>query len=201
MVLAAAALAACADSPTSPALQGDRAAANNKPFLPGEQQPSATGAFNLAIYPTGVGQNLQQTFTAPSTQWLGYIELPVGCSEGVLLNVKIRDGFNGPILSDFNYIVSAITDGTFQLLQVYDPAVNKNGIKLHKGREYAIELAAFPGPAAVGNSCGIIDGPAGNSYAGGRLYYQDPINGPDYLPAPNGLPADDHDLPFRTLVR
>jgi hypothetical protein len=201
MVVAIAVLAACADSSTSPVPQGDRAEANNKPFLPGEQQPAATGAFNLAIYPVGVGQALQQTFTPQANEWLGYVELPVGCTDGVLLSVRIREGLNGPILSDFNYIVPTVVDGTFQLLQVYDPAVSKNGIKLHKGREYAIELAAFPGPAAVGNSCGIVDGPLGSSYSGGRLYYQDPINGPDYIPAPTGLATDDHDMPFRTLVR
>jgi hypothetical protein len=202
MVFVATAVAGCADSPSSPLPQGGRANANNKPFLPGEQQPAASGTFNYAIFPAGAGQTLQQTFTPQANEWLGYLELPVGCGDGVLLNVKIRDGLNGPILSDFNHVIVGDADGgNFQLLQLFDPAVDKNGIRLKKGHEYAFELSAVLGPAATGTACGIVDGPAGNSYTGGRAYYQDPINGPDYLPLPTGAATDDHDLPFRTLVR
>ena len=200
VLAAAAALAACADSATSPTPHGDRAAANNKPFLPGEQQPQLNGAFNLGIYPVGQGQVLQQTFTPSTNQWLGYVELPVGCNEGVLLNMKIREGLSGPILSDFNYVVPSDVGG-FQLLQVFDPAVTHNGIRLHRGREYSIELSAFPTPGATEISCGIVAGPIGDSYAGGRAYYQDPINGPSFLPLLSGSPTDNHDIPFITLVR
>ena len=195
-------IAACADSPVGPVPHGGTAAASAKPYLPGEQQPIIVNTSTWGIYPVGTGQIVAQTFTPASTQWLGYIELPVGCEAGVLLNVKIREGLNGPILYEMN--VAGLPEdvpGTFQLLQVFDPAVTRHGIRLHKGREYAFELSAFPGPAATGTACGIAVGPPGDSYAGGRGYYQDPINGPAFLPLPTGAPTDDHDLPFRTLVR
>jgi hypothetical protein len=120
----------------------------------------------------------------------------------VLLNVKIRDGLNGPILYEMNVLgLPETQEGVFQLLQVYNPDVTKNGIKIKKGHEYAFELAAFPGPTAVSTTCSIAQGPAGDSYGGGRGYYQDPINGPAFLPIPNGSPTDNQDLPFITEVR
>ena len=189
------------ETPLSPALRPSFVN-EAQPFTPGEQQPVADSrGFVYAIYPNGVGQNLAQTFTPSDNQRLGYLEIPVGCAAGVLLNVKIREGIGGAILCEANVAgLPTIVDGTFQLIQVYDPAVSK-GIKLHKGTEYAFELAAFPGPGATENSCGMNPGPAGNSYAGGKGYFQDPITGPDFLPLPNGAPTDDEDLPFITLVR
>ena len=194
---------ACTDASLDPsALPDPSFAKGGRPFEPGEQQPVADWTRAVyAIYPTGVGQNLQQTFTPSSNQWLGYLELPVACSEDVLLNVKIRDGFNGAILYEANYAGLTGGVGVFELLQVYDPAVSHHGIRLRRGQEYAFELAAFPAEGAEFNSCGIVVGPVGNSYAGGRAYYQDPINGPDFIPIPTGQPTDDEDLPFITLVR
>jgi hypothetical protein len=203
LMVAAAACLACSEAPTAPVGSDARALRNAQPFLPGEQQPLVDfGVGGLAIYPVGQGQILQQTFTPSSSGWLGYLELPVSCEAGVLLNVKVRDGLNGPILYEANVIGLTGPYGTFNLIQVYNPAVTKNGIKIKKGHEYAFELSAFPGPNAVGITCGIARGPAGNSYLGGRGYYSDPLtNGPAFIPIPNGSPTDDQDLPFITLVR
>jgi hypothetical protein len=201
-VLVTPVVVSCVDSPTVPLVVGQGSVADAKPFLPAEQQPVVASGPTLAIFPEGSGQVIAQTFTPAANQWLGYIELPVGCSAGVLLNIRIREGLNGRILYEAN--VSGLPDGidgTLQLLQVYDPATSHQGIKLHKNREYAFELTAFPGPGATGNTCAIADGPPGNSYPGGRGYFQDPINGPDFLPLPTGHSTDDHDLPFVTLVR
>lgn len=189
LLVTAVACLACSDTPTAPIEQGAAALRNPKPFTFGEQQPIVDAAANpLAIYPVGSGQILAQTFTPSKNGLLGYIQLPVSCSPGVLLNIKIRDGLNGPILYDVNVLgLPEIQEGAFQLLQVYDPAVMK-GIKIKKGHEYAFELAAFPGPSAVGTSCSIAQGPAGDSYAGGQGYYQDPINGPAFLPMGTDLP-------------
>ncbi len=197
--------AGCAEQPLSPSAAElpPSFAAGGRPYQPGEAQGIAVAASgSWAIYPVGGGEILAQTFTPSSNQWLGYLEVPVGCVAGVLLNVKIREGIDGLVLYQVNIAgLPAVVDGTFQLIQVFNPAVSHHGIKLHKNREYAFELAAFPGPDAVGNTCGIAKGPAGNSYPGGRGYYQDPINGPSFLPLPNGNPTDDEDLPFITLVR
>ena len=120
----------------------------------------------------------------------------------MLLNVKIRAGLGGAILYEANVAgLPGTVDGTFQLIQVFDPARTSKGIKLREGREYAFELATVPAPGATETSCGLAMGPAANTYPRGRAYYQDPINGPSFLPIPNGAPTDDEDLPFITLVR
>jgi hypothetical protein len=172
-------------------------------YAPGESQPVAdVNLGTWAIYPVGVGQVLAQTFTPDSNEWLGYLQLPVGCSADVLLNVKIREGLGGTVLYEVNIAgLPTSVSNTLQLIQVYDPDESKKGIKLRKGREYAFELAAFPRPGASGLTCGIAKGPASNSYAGGRGYFQDSRNGTTFLPLPNGAATDDEDLPFITLVR
>jgi hypothetical protein len=192
------AIGACTDVPIEDADSIEKSG----PYLPGEQQPTVDLSRNpLAIYPPGVGQILAQTFSPTRRQEWGYFEIPVACADGVLLNFKIRDGLNGPILYEANVFgLTGSVDGVFDLIQNFDPAVS-DGIKIKKDREYAIELSAFPGPTAVEQTCGIAQGPAGNSYARGQGYYQDPINGPDFLPLPTGAAGDDEDLPFRTLVR
>lgn len=205
VVLASALVAAlgCSEAPTSPA-PGRMAPSFgiSRPFLPGEQQPSVDlKRGTLAIYPELAGQNLTQTFTPSSNQRLGYLQLPVGCVAGVLLNVKIRAGVGGAILAEVNRAgLPEVVDGTFQQIQVYNAATSQ-GIKLKGGRAYAFELAAFPGPDAAGTTCGLARGPVGDSYTRGRGFYRDPINGTAWLPLPSGLATDQEDVPFATLVR
>ncbi len=85
---------------------------------------------------------------------------------------------------------------------VHPLLVTTHGIRLRKNRTYAIELSAFPGIGTVGNTCGLAPGPVGDSYSRGQGFFEDvPTNGPGFLPLPGGLPTDQEDLPFRTLVR
>jgi len=197
--------AGCAEPPLSPSADArpPSFAMGGRAFEPGEEQVVVDlSRGTLGISPAGEGEILAQTFTPRSTQWLGYLEIPVGCAVDVLLNIKIREGLGGPVLHEENVAgLPTVVDGTFQLIQVYDRATSHQGIKLRKNREYAFELAAFPAPGAAETTCGIAQGPAGNSYAGGRGYSQDPINGPSFLRLPTGAPTDDEDLPFITLVR
>lgn len=207
---AALTLFACADpaSPlvepqdTPPALTGGAALARAaRPFLPGEQQPVVQlDRGSLAILPSGVGQVLRQTFRPTRTERLGYLELPVACSPGVLLNVKIRNQA-GRVLSEVNVVdLAGSIDGVFDLIQITDLTASA-GVRLVANQRYSFELAAFPAPGATQNTCAIARGPAANSYRRGRGFYQDPINGAAFLPLPNGAPGDNEDLPFRTLVR
>lgn len=192
-------LAACSEMPAGPAVPpGGPAFATA--FEPSEQQPNVDlSRGTWEIWPAKLGQIVSQTVTPASSGWLGYLELPVGCAPGVLLNVKIRDGVGGAILYEANVAgLPEFIDGSFQLIQVYDPNKSR-GIELHKGRTYAFELAAFVGPDATASSCGIATGPAGNSYGGGRAYYKGPTMSA-FQPLPNGLPTDDEDLPFITLT-
>ena len=202
-------LASCAEPATGPSVSEDlepafRRGTHGPPFTAGEQQPTVDVArgFTHAIFPAGDGQVLAQTFSPPKNRKLGFIELPVGCSADVLLNVKIREGIGGPILYEANVAgLLGPVDGHFELIQVYDPATS-NGIKIRKNLTYAFELAAFPAdPANPSPTCGLAPGPAGNSYDRGQGFFQDPINGPAFLPLPNGAPSDDEDLPFVILVR
>ena len=206
LVLAACFLvASCAEPATTPLdSEGSEPmfARGGRPFTPGEQQPTADVArgFTYAIWPASEGQILAQTFSPTKNRKLGFLEVPVRCTADVLLNVKIRDGLGGPILYEAN--VAGLTgpvDGTFELIQVYDPATSK-GIKVRKNRTYAIVLEAFPDPTIPNNpnrTCGMAPGPAGDSYARGQGYYEDvPTNGPGFLALGAG-----EDLPFVTLVR
>ena len=170
---------------------------------PGERQPRTDLARNtLAIYPAGEGQVLAQTFRPRTRQTLSFLEIPVACTDGVLLNVKIRRGLTGPVLYESNHSgLTGTVDGVFDLLQVFDPAMS-SGIELERNVDYAFELSAFPGPGATERTCGLAQSPAGDSYPRGKGYYQDhPINGPGFLPLPDGAPGGNEDLPFRTLVR
>jgi hypothetical protein len=180
-------------------------ACGEQPYTPHEQQPVATVATGtLALYPVGEGQNLAQTFTPTENQWLGYLELPVGCTAGTLLNVRIREGLGGVVLFESNVAgLPEVVDDTFHLIQVFDPAVSSEGIRLQMDRQYAFELAAFAGPGSPDPAtCGMAKGPAGDSYAGGQGWYVDLSGGPTpYLPLPDGAPGDDVDLPFVTLSR
>jgi hypothetical protein len=115
-------------------------------FTPGEQQRAVDlTRGTLALYPTGAGQSLAQTFTPRTNQRLGYLQLPVGCSEGVLLNVKIREGLEGPILYEVNVAgLPVVVDGSFFPIQVPGP----KGILLRGKTTYAVELALLPASGA-----------------------------------------------------
>jgi len=205
-------LASCADQVTGPPVADDLQpdfARFARPFRPGPLQfrvDLTRGTY--AIYPAGEGQNLAQTFSPWLNLRLGYLQLPVGCAADVLLNVKIREGDpgTGTLLYEANVAgLPQVVDGSFQLIQVYDPATS-SGIEISRNQTYAFELAAFPDPAVPNNpspTCGLAQGPAGNSYRRGQGYYQDvPTNlTTDFLPLPTGAPGDDEDLPFITLVR
>jgi len=204
-LIASLSLAGCAEPPLAPAVGALQPsfAVGGRAYEPGEEQVvTDLTRGSWAIQPAGVGQILAQTFTPGSNQWLGYLEIPVGCPNNVRLNVKIREGLDGPVLYQANIAgLPTVVDGTFQLIQVFDSATSHHGIRLHRNREYAFELAAFPASGAAATTCAISTGPAGSSYARGRGYYQDPINGPSFLPIPAGTPTDDEDLPFVTRVR
>lgn len=185
---------ACSDLPSEPAVPAD-APAFAAVYVPGEQQPNVDwkrGTYG--IFPETEGQVLAQTFTPANSGLLGYIELPVGCEPGVLLNVKVRKGLDKTILYEANIAgLPRFVDG-FQLIQVFDPAdpETPDGLLLSSGRTYAFELAAVVGPDATDSTCGIALGPTGNSYDGGDSYIKVP--GMPFAPL-------NEDLPFITLMR
>ena len=200
-------LVGCAEPPAAPLtnLDLDATLTMGGAYLPGQQQPLIEGGTPLANYlirPEGAGQNLAQTFTPSENQWLGYLELPVGCEPGVFLNIRIRKGLEGTILSESNYGgLTGVPPGSFQLFQVFNPAIFKNGIKLAKDATYAFELTAVLAPGATGVACSIARGPAGDSYSGGVAYAREPGFSPIWAPLSRTGGPGDEDLPFITLVR
>jgi hypothetical protein len=195
-------LIGCAEPPLASIRDIEPSLSSGGAYLPGEQQPlieAGTPLANYLIHPEGAGQNLAQTFTPSENQWLGYLELPVGCEPGVFLNIKIRKGLEGTILYEANYGgLTGVPPGSFQLFQVFNPAVSKKGIKLAKAATYSFVLTAVLAPGATGVACSIAHGPAGDSYGGGVAYARE-------LPAPwtplHRPLGTDEDLPFITLVR
>ncbi len=211
LLLSATLVAACDDAPTAIATETEIANAAllsrglpSRPFLPRDQQPIAVPGNTWALYPAGEGQHLAQTFTPDRGGWLGYFMLPIGCTEGVLLNIKLREGLNGPIIAEVNVAdLPTVVDNSFQLIQIWNPASHPLGIRVNAGVTYAIELAAFPAtPEQENRTCGMSKGPEEDSYVGGRGYYKDTTNpAATFIPLPDGNPTSDSDLPFITLVR
>lgn len=199
---------ACVDTPTratDPLIEEPLLARIAPGWRPGEQQPVVRdpAPFTWAIWEAGAGQELAQTFTPARNQFLGYVQLPIGCEVGTLLNVKVREGLDGPIVAEVNADLSGlIVDGSFRTVQLFNPRVRPHGARLARGTTYAIVLSAVRTPAAgTFATCGMSVGPAGNSYAGGEGYYRDTRFSSTWLRLPDGNPASDEDLAFITLVR
>lgn len=155
------------------------------------------GRGTLAIFanPTA-GQIVRQTFVAGRTGMLGYLDLPVGCAPGVLLNVRITDAEGARVAYEVNVVVPEIVDGTITTVQLFDPEKGRPGIPIVRGRRYGFELRAFaaePEPL-LGTTCGIAREVEANNYARGSLFTQEGA-GASWLARP------DEDLVFRTLVR
>jgi hypothetical protein len=135
-----------------------------------------------------------RTFTVSSNRRMTHIEMPIACAAGALLNLQVREG--GPIISEGNAIVThAVADGTFLVFEVVGHP------KLGKRHTYAFVLAAFDTTNPATETCAIVPGPIGDSYADGRGWYRDPINGSAWLPLPDGAAASNEDLPFRITLR
>lgn len=174
-----------------------------KPLMPrfvlAEAQSIIDSTRVLAIFPAGAGQNLRQTFRPSTNQTLGYIELPVACATGVLLVVSVRDSVGTLVAQSSTAGLSGAVRG-FRLLQLNSPS-GTLGASIRRNELYSFELSSLPATGAAGTTCGIAPGPVGNSYARGRGFFRDPINGPAFLPLPNGAPTDQQDLAFRTFSR
>lgn len=193
-------LVGCSEVPVAPIRDMEPSLSMGGAYVPGEQQPvlDAPGV-TWAIQPEGAGQNLSQTFTPTENQRLGYLELPVRCAAGALLNIKIRDGLGGAILYESNHVgPTGGPAGPMELFQVFNPAVS-SGIKLKRDVTYAFELASVP--SGTGVTCGIARGPGVSSYAGGVLYARDLSISPTWAPISRTSGPGDEDLPFITLVR
>jgi len=157
------------------------------------------GRGTLAIFADpSAGQIVRQTFVAGRTGMLGYLDLPVGCAPGVLLNVRVTDAEGSRVAYEVNVVVPQIVDGSITTVQLFDPAKGRPGIPIVRGRRYGFELRAFAAvgePQPLGVTCGIAREVEGNNYARGSLFTQDGAGTTTWLARP------EEDLAFRTLVR
>ncbi len=191
-------LPACAEPVAVPDSAPNLAPKMSK-YVQEESQPLADSTRVLAIYPSGVGQNLRQTFRPTRNQTLGFIWLPVACAPGVSLVVAVRDSV-GTVLTTSSTAGLSGNVGEFRLLQLFN-APGSTGVRLMRDQQYSFELTSQALPGNPETTCGIASGPRGDSYPRGRGFFSDPINGPAFFPLPNGAPTDQEDLPFRTLSR
>ena len=180
------------------------------PLTPGPSQSSThNNAGPLALYPLDADrtvfgpfkQNLAQTFQPAADADLRYVSFPVACATDVLLRLQIRSGGpDGTLLWDRSYdVLHGVADGLFIPVQIY------GGLSLTGGTTYAFVLSSDPRPKATEQTCSILPGPFGDSYAGGQAF----MNNPGFVPYwvdllvtdLSGVSAIVGDLPFETLVR
>jgi hypothetical protein len=158
----------------------------------------------LALYPLDAApgvfdpykENVAQTFAATADATLRYVSLPVACASNVLLHLEVRAGGpDGAVLNAGSYDLGHyFADGTFIQFQMTPP------VPLAAGSSYALVLSSAPLSGAAETTCSVIRGPAGDSYAGGQGFYNNPGFLPYWIPLPDGAPTSSVDLPFQLLV-
>jgi hypothetical protein len=159
-----------------------------------EQPVFGTDEFTHAIGGSSE-QKLAQTVTAGRRGSLVQVDLPVVCSEGAELIVKITEldatgRPSGAVLSTTRVPGAALfaTDPpTFRSIVLADPPF------MAVGNRFAVVLEA------TGASCSLRPGPIGNAYGGGSAFFDARPNPPGWL-ALKGFRDTPHDLPFKTWV-
>jgi hypothetical protein len=157
-----------------------------------QEQPNAdTGIGGLAIGGTSE-QMLAQTVTVGRTGALTEVRLPIACSTGsAVVEIQGVDASGKP---DGVTLATRRVPGSL-LPSTFPPAFQtfRFGSKLFfkAGQRFAIVLRVNKLP----KSCGVFQGPTGDPYAAGELFYDARPNPPGWLPAGGG-----RDLPFETLM-
>ena len=137
-------------------------------------------------------QKLAQVVTAGISGTLVQVDLPVACSPGSDLVLEIHGvtagSPNGTVLVSQVVLGATIPAAgpQFRTLTLSTPAA------FSAGQSFAIVLQSS-------GSCGTFQGPAGDPYAGGNLYFDSPPNPPGWV-CVCAFPGSAFDLPFRTFV-
>ncbi len=144
----------------------------------------------------GSQQKIAQSFTVGTDGTLTQIRVPVSCSSGELI-VEIQrlnaDGEpNGVVVASARISAEDLPapSSEFKTIVLSPPLV------VDRGDKFAIVLRNPTG------TCVILNGPSGDSYRGGRYFYDSRPNPPGWVggkdrPAPRGTPGD---IPFQTLI-
>jgi len=156
-----------------------------------QQQP----VVDLAVGGFAIGgfyeQKLAQTFTAGVSGQLVEVQVPASCDTGSNLLVSIYGASNGlpsaTLLASQSVNSAALSGGgVFNAVDFSSPAT------VTAGSQLTIVLTSTGG-------CGIFQGPAGDSYSGGNLYFDSRPNPPGWVCNCEFAGAS-FDLPFKTFV-
>ena len=141
-------------------------------------------------------QKLGQTFTAGLTGTLTEIAVPVACDAGATLAVEIRNvagGAPGATVLASTSVPATSLPQFFPATPAFRTISFASGAAVSAGTSYAFVLTAGdPG-------CGIFQGPVGDPYTQGDLYFDAPPNAPGWVCKCDFANAR-RDLPFRTYV-
>lgn len=176
------------------AVLGTMSQAQATPVIDQQQPIIDTSVGGLAIGGSSA-QKLAQIVTAGASGFLTEVRFPVACDPGSNLVVEIQGvaggAPNGVVLTS-QTIPGAGLPPFFPSPPSFRGLVFSAPVSVSAGDRFAIVLKS-------GGSCGVFQGPLGDSYPGGNLYF-------DALPNPPGwvcvcsFPGDRFDLPFQTLV-
>jgi hypothetical protein len=141
-------------------------------------------------------QKLAQSFTVGLEGALTEIHLPVSCSSGELI-VEIQSLDSGGRPSG-----RTVASGRVPARDIGPPLSNFRPISLEEpldvlpGQHYAIIISNPTG------TCGMLQGPEGNSYGGGTGFFDARPNRPGWIGFKGGpgSPDQPQDLPFKTVV-
>jgi Zn-dependent metalloprotease len=162
----------------------------------GPQQPviDFNAASNLAIGGPSQ-QKLAQTMTFEWGGDLTEVAFPVGCSAGsdLLLNIEGVSAGRPNGIVQWSQVIpqSAVADLSppyFRTLVLSTP------LHVNPGDRYAIVLSSA-------GSCGILTGPVGDPYSGGKLYFDSRPNAAGVWVCVCDFAGSAFDLPFLTNVR
>lgn len=140
-------------------------------------------------------EKLAQVITAGASGRLAEIWLPVGCASGQL-DLEIQ-GVDGSGLPDGNVLhrmpvpaatLPSVLPAVFQQFRL------ARRLHFDAGDRFAVVLINETG------SCGISPGPAGDSYAGGKAYFDARPNQPGWIELFLSGETDPRDLSFQTVV-
>jgi hypothetical protein len=157
-----------------------------------DQEQALMGTTSVLAVGGSSKQKLAQVFTAGRTGYLTRVTVAIGCTSGAIFNAAIEEAGGG---APSGFVLASETIpggvfpppvGSFRIIEFCKPAL------VVRGKQYALTLEVLNPPA---ESCGVVPGPAGDSYTGGLGYF-------DALPNPPGWIANipEVDLAFQTYV-
>jgi hypothetical protein len=155
-------------------------------------QPVIDGTVGGLVIGGSSQQKLGQTVTAERVGELRAVYLPIACSSG-LLTIEIRDvdstGKPGTTVLAWRIFTRASAPSIGPVFKRF----KIGGLNFNPGDRFAIVIANASG------SCGIFNGPLGDTYVMGDAYFDARPNAPGWIPF-SQFANSRRDLPFLAEV-